>query len=192
MKIIGITGASGAGKSTFVELLGLPVVDADKVARTVTEKGHECLKKLAENFGDDIILADGTLDRKALARKAFATAEKTTLLNSITHPFIIEKIKNELEIHRKRGEKAVIVDAPQLFEANAQEFCDIVIGVLADIDVRKRRIMLRDNIDEKTAQIRLKAGKSDEFFKTRCDKIIINNGELDKLKEEAEEILKLI
>lgn len=192
MKVIGITGASGAGKSAFVELLGLPVVDADKIARSVTEKGSECLKKLGISFGNDIILTDGSLDRKALAKKAFATAEKTALLNSITHPFIVEKMKNEIEIHRKNGENAVIVDAPQLFEANCEKFCDIVIGVLADLEIRKKRIMARDNIDQKTALIRLNAGKSDEFFTSRCDKIIINNGEIDKLKKEADELLKMI
>lgn len=192
MKIIGITGASGAGKSTFVKLLNLPVVDADKVAREVTKKGNKCLDVLAEKFGEDILFTDGTLDRKALACKAFATDESTALLNSITHPFIVENMKSEIETFRKNGERAVIVDAPQLFEAGCEIFCDFVIGVLADTEIRKKRIMARDNIDEDTALIRLKAGKSDEFFKDRCDKIIINNGEIDKLKREAEEILNLI
>ena len=77
MKIIGITGASGAGKSTFVKLLSLSVVDADKAARAVTKKGHKCLEELAESFGDDILLSDGSLDRKALAKKAFINNEST-------------------------------------------------------------------------------------------------------------------
>lgn len=192
MKIIGITGASGAGKSTFVKLLSLPVVDADKAARDVTVKGHNCLKELAENFGDDILLSDGSLDRKALAKKAFVNNERTELLNSITHPYIKKVMADRIEMYRKTNEKAIILDAPQLFEAGCEEMCDFVIGVLADKEIRKKRIMARDNIDERQAEIRLSAGKPDEFFKTRCDKIIINNGEIDKLKKEADNILDLI
>lgn len=192
MKIIGITGASGAGKSTFVKLLSLSVVDADKAARTVTKKGHKCLEELAESFGDDILLSDGSLDRKALAKKAFINNESTELLNSITHPYIKKVMSDEIENYRKTNEKAIILDAPQLFEAGCEEMCDFVIGVLADKEIRKKRIMARDNIDERQAEIRLKAGKSDDFFKERCDKIIINNGEIDKLKKEVEEILKFI
>lgn len=192
MKVIGITGASGAGKSTLVESLSLPTVDADKAARKVTQKGHECLKKLAESFGDDILLSDGSLDRKALASKAFATDEKTALLNSITHPFIIKIIENELDFYRKSGERAVVLDAPQLFEAGCEKMCDFVIGVIADKDVRKARIMARDKIDENSAKIRLNAEKDDDFFKNNCDMIIINNGEIDKLKKEVDKILNLI
>ena len=190
MKIIGITGASGAGKSTLVKLFNLPVVDADKCAREVTEKGHECLKKLAEVFGSDILFLDGTLDRKLLARKAFASEEKTALLNAVTHPFIVEKMKKEIEFHHKNGERAIIIDAPQLFEASLQNLCDVVIGVIADFSVRKERIKTRDNIDEETALLRINAGKTDDFFKSKCDKIIINNGEIDKLKEEVNKLLK--
>ena len=105
MKIIGITGASGAGKSTLVKLFNLPVVDADKCAREVTEKGHECLKKLAEVFGADILFSDGTLDRKLLARKAFASEEKTALLNAVTHPFIVEKMKKLYSLKKQKHEK---------------------------------------------------------------------------------------
>ena len=192
MKIIGITGASGAGKSTFVKLLSLPVVDADKAARAVTKKGHKCLKELAEKFGADILLSDGSLDRTALAKKAFINNESTELLNLVTHPYIKKLMADEIETYRKANEKAVILDAPQLFEAGCEEMCDFVIGVLANKDIRKKRIMARDNIDERQAEIRLIAGKSDEFFKERCDKIIINNGEIDKLKKEADNILNLI
>ena len=190
MKIIGITGASGAGKSTLVELLNLPVVDADKAARKATEKGSECLNLLCKNFGEAVLNADGTLNRKALAEKAFATKKKTELLNSISHPFIKKIMADEIECHRQNGEKAIVLDAPQLFEAGCESLCDIVIGVLADKDLRKSRIMARDSIDDKASQTRLGAEKSDEFFKDRCDKIIINNGEFDKLKQEADNLLK--
>ena len=164
MKIIGLTGASGSGKSTVVEVLGLRVVDADKAARQAVEN-TECLNALVENFGVQILNDDNTLNRKELAKCAFVSQEKTALLNSITHPFIIEIMNGEIEKFRNQGEKAIVLDAPQLFEAGCEKMCDAVIGVLANRDVRKKRIIARDNISEQDAEIRLSAGKSDEFFK---------------------------
>ena len=190
MKIIGITGASGSGKSEFVNALNLPVINADKVAREVVEKGSDCLAKLVEHFGEDILFADGTLNRKLLAKKAFSTREQTDVLNSITHPFIKDLINKEICDLKTRGEKVIVLDAPQLFEANCEDLCDFVVGVLADFEIRKARIMKRDNINEDDAVVRLGAGKSDDFFYEKCDKIIINNDSVDKLKLSAKNLLK--
>lgn len=191
MKIIGLTGASGSGKSTVVKVFGFPVVDADKAARSAVEN-QECLNLLVESFGADILNKDKTLNRKELAKRAFISKEKTEILNSITHPFIIKIMNDEIERLKQMGEKAIVVDAPQLFEAKCEDICDVVIGVLADKDIRIKRIISRDNISEEDAKIRLLAEKSDEFFKSRCDYIIINNGTVEKLKLNADEILRKI
>ena len=191
MKIIGLTGATGSGKSTVAKVLGLPVVDADKAARVAVEI-DECLKKLTENFGKEILNDDNTLNRKELAKRAFETREKTALLNSITHPFITKIMNEQIEKHRANGEKAILLDAPQLFEAGCEKMCDVVIGVIADKEIRKKRIIARDNISEKDANLRISASKSDEFFKDNCDYIIINNGEMHTLIETAQKILKEI
>ncbi len=191
MKIIGLTGASGSGKSTVVKVFGFPVVDADKAARSAVEN-QECLNLLVESFGADILNKDKTLNRKELAKRAFISKEKTEILNSITHPFIIKIMNDEIERLKQMGEKAIVVDAPQLFEAKCEDICDVVIGVLADKDIRIKRIISRDNISEEDAKIRLLAEKSDEFFKSRCDYIIINNGTVETLKLNADEILRKI
>lgn len=191
MKIIGITGASGSGKSTLVKLLGLKVVDADRVAASVTEKGTRCLKELSESFGEDILENSGELNRKKLAEKAFSSKENTALLNRITHPYIIEKIEKEIEL-LKKTESEIILDAPQLFEAGCEKLCDMTVGVLADRDLRIKRIIERDSLTLSQALRRINAGKDDDFFKSNCDMIIINDGSLDKLKKEAQNIIKAI
>ena len=182
MKIIGLTGASGAGKSTVVKMLGFKTVDADKISREVMLPDSECLKAIVKAFGEDVLCDDGSLNRKELAKRAFSSKEKTELLNSVAHPFIKKEIHNQIKNYKLQGEKVIILDAPQLFEAKCEQFCDITVGVLADKSVRKKRIMLRDNITEEQANTRLNAGKPDEFFIKNCDYIIINDGELDKLQ----------
>lgn len=191
MKIIGITGASGSGKSTLVKLLGLKVIDADKVAKSVTEKGTRCLKELSESFGADILEKSGELNRKKLAEKAFSSKENTKLLNRITHPYIFEKIEEEIEL-LKKTENIVILDAPQLFEAGCEKLCDMTVGVLSDKDKRIERIIKRDSLTKAQALLRINAGKDDDFFKSNCDMIIINDGSLDKLRQEAQKIIKAI
>lgn len=191
MKIIGLTGASGSGKSTIAKMFKFPVVDADKAARRAVEN-KECLDKLVENFGEEILNQDKTLNRKELAKRAFACKEKTEELNAITHPFIVKIMNDEINAYKQNGNKAVILDAPQLFEAHCEKICDIVIGVLADKDIRKKRIMARDNISEEQADLRLSASKSDEFFKEKCDYIIVNNNDTDALKISISKILKEI
>ena len=191
MKIIGLTGASGSGKSVIAKMFGFPIVDADKAARVAVEI-DECLESLVENFGKEILNQDKTLNRKELAKRAFISKEKTEILNSITHPFIIKIMNDEIDMHKQNGASAVVLDAPQLFEAGCEKMCDVVIGVLADKDLRKQRIMARDNISENDAALRLSASKSDEFFIENCDYIIINNDDIEKAAQSVAKILEEI
>jgi len=191
MKIIGLTGASGSGKSVIAKMFGFPIVDADKAARVAVEI-DECLESLVENFGKEILNQDKTLNRKELAKRAFISKEKTEILNSITHPFIIKIMNDEIDMHKQKGACAVVLDAPQLFEAGCEKMCDVVIGVLADKNLRKQRIMARDNISENDAALRLSASKSDEFFIENCDYIIINNDDIEKAAQSVAKILEEI
>lgn len=182
--IIGLTGQTGAGKSTVCELLiekGLFVIDCDKVARNVTEKGSITLDLLADAFGSDIILADGSLNRRELASRAFQTPEKTELLNSITHPAIINSINKVIAEHKNEN---IVLDAPTLIESGAYKLCDKIVSVLADADVRKKRIMARDNLTLIEAEKRMNAQKDDSFYKEYSNAIIYNNGDkLETLKD---------
>ena len=171
--IIGLTGPTGSGKSSVsktAEALGFKVIDCDTVARKATEKGADGLKALTAAFGEDILFKDGTLNRRLLANKAFSSKEKTQLLNDTIFPFIIKLIKAEI----KDGD--YILDAPTLFESGINDICKKTIAVLANTKIRKERIILRDNLTDEAADLRLKAGKGDDFYKQNADYVIYNDG----------------
>lgn len=187
--IIGITGQTGAGKSTVCNILSekfnISVIDADLVAREVTNTA-ECRSLLKKEFGNDIEI-NGKLDRRKLAARAFESREKTDRLNQITHPMIIRKMLKTAKDLTADGVDKIIFDAPQLFESGLQSFCDYIVGFVADETIRKSRIMLRDGINEEVAEKRMKAGLSTEFFAQNCDIVIDCDG--SKPPEELAQII---
>ena len=186
MKIIGLTGPTGAGKSNLTETaqnLGFKVIDCDKVARKAVEKESEGLKALVKVFGTDILLENGKLDRKALARKAFATLEQTETLNKTLFPFITELVEKEFD------SDLILLDAPTLIESGLNKKCDKVIGIWADPEIRLKRICERDSLSLEDAKIRLNAGKDETFYKENTDILIYNNGEIPEFRKEISEIL---
>lgn len=190
--IIGLTGQTGAGKSTVCDFLrekGLFIIDCDKVARSVTEKGSKTLSLLADAFGNDIILEDGTLNRRELASRAFQSAEKTALLNSITHPAITDAINNVISEHKSEN---IILDAPTLIESGAYKLCDKIVSVLADAEVRKERIIARDNLSLSEAEKRMSAQKDDAFYKEYSDAVIYNNNNKSQTLVSVEQIFSEI
>lgn len=186
MKIIGLTGPTGAGKSNLTETaqnLGFKVIDCDRVARKAVEKESEGLKALVKVFGTDILLENGELNRKALARKAFATTEQTETLNKTLFPFITELVEKEFD------SDLILLDAPTLIESGLNKKCDKVIGVWADPEIRLKRICERDGLSLEDAKIRLNAGKDESFYKENTDILIYNNGEIPEFRKEISEIL---
>ncbi len=186
MKIIGLTGPTGAGKSNLTETaqnLGFKVIDCDRVARKAVEKESEGLKALVKVFGTDILLENGELNRKALARKAFATLEQTETLNKTLFPFITELVEKEFD------SDLILLDAPTLIESGLNKKCDKVIGVWADPEIRLQRICERDGLSLEDAKIRLNAGKDESFYKKNTDILIYNNGEIPEFRKEISEIL---
>ncbi len=168
--VIGLTGPTGAGKSTVaqsLQRLGCVTVDADAAARDVTEQPG-CLAKLKEAFGADIVGPDGRLDRKVLSGRAFAGPEATRLLNSITHPAIAEECIRQIREAQHAGCKAVIVDAPLLFESGAERLCDAVIAVTAPQKSRLLRIVARDRIGEDLARARMEAQHGEKYYTSRA------------------------
>ncbi len=176
--VIGLTGTTGSGKSTVAKVFeknGCKVIDADIVAREIMIPPSECLDKLCYYFGKDIINNDGTLKRKLLAERAFSSKKNTELLNSVTHPFIVKKISEYICQTFENNCNMVVIDAPQLFESKADIMCNIIIGVIAPIDMRIERIINRDNITKEQAMQRISIQHTDKFFEENCHYIINNN-----------------
>lgn len=187
--IIGLTGPTGAGKSTVsaaAEQFGLRVVNCDLLARKAVEKGTEGLKALTAVFGNGILEKDGSLNRKKLAAVAFKTPENTELLNKTLLPHIVKLVKKET------NSKNALLDAPTLFESGLNSECVKTIAVLADKKLREERITARDNITKQQALLRINAGKSDDFYKTHADCIIYNNGDENAVITRFSNILKEI
>lgn len=192
--VIGLTGPTGAGKSTIAQALrarGIPILDCDIAAREITEKGSPFLAQLAEAFGQDILLPDGTLNRRLLGSRAFCDSEKTKLLNCITHPAIIARIKKQLAELAQAGNTAAVLDAPTLFEAGADALCDFTVCVVADEETRLHRIMERDGISEEQARARMSAQKPEEYYVRKCD-FAIANAEDEPITRKVNLMLKKI
>ena len=185
--VIGLTGGTGAGKSLvskhFFEK-GAHVIDADIISRETTKKGSKALIEIEERFPGVVI--DGELNRKELGKIVFSDSVALSDLNKITHKYINAKIKEEID----KTAGLIILDAPLLFEAGANELCDTVIFVDAPEALRKERIMKRDNLTEEEADKRIKARDLIPIIK-KCDFVLLNDGDIDALMEDADNVLAL-
>ena len=191
LMIVGLTGQTGAGKSTVSRIFsenGFKVINADIIARKVVEKGTPCLAEISDYFGLSILNADGTLNRKALAEIVFTDRAKLETLDTIIYPYITGEILRLIRKYSAEGEKFILLDAPTLFESRADDFCDIIISVLADADIRLKRITARDNISEEQARQRMNSQLSEDFFISHSDYIIKNNGLIDAVAEISKEV----
>ncbi len=190
MKVIGLTGPTGAGKTVVAQMMELPIVNADRVARTL-HKDPVVLAELCERFGSDIA-HDGVLNRTLLAARAFATPHDTEDLNAIMHPRILAKIEEDLTELEQAGHLLCILDAPLLFEANCYQLCHTTVAVLANRDLRKNRIVERDGISFEMAEQRMATQHDDAYFSERCEFVIHNSGDIVELHAAAEDILQQI
>ncbi|MBQ9965343.1 MAG: dephospho-CoA kinase [Clostridia bacterium] len=185
-KIVGLTGPTGSGKTTFSKLaqdMGIEVINCDLYARKAVEKSSEGLLALVKAFGEDILLKDGSLCRKTLAKKAFSSKENTELLNKTLLPFISELILSDIKTEN------VLLDAPTLFESGMNEICYKTIAVLSEKEIRIKRITSRDDLSISDALLRINAGKSDEFFINNADYVIYNNDKENNFLSEGKALL---
>lgn len=188
-KILGLTGQTGAGKSTVSKVFaknGTAVINADELVAELYMPNSVCLKILSAEFGSDIILPNKNLDRKKLAQRTFATKEKTAVLGKLIHPFVLSLFLEKTEKLVNSDKKFIVFDAPQLFESKANVICDYIISVTADENIRKQRIMQRDGISEEMAESRINAQLSENYFKDNSDFILENNGTKQELIDKAE------
>ena len=188
MKVIGLCGGSGSGKGSVCAIFlerGIPSIDTDAVYREMTAGDSACLRALSEEFGNTIISADGSLDRRALFTVVFSgdgAAERRCRLNEITHKYILDETRSRLYAMRKDNVKAAIVDAPLLFESGFDSECDALVCVIADRETRISRIMGRDGITYEEAVRRIDSQIADEILIKSCDYVVYNDDGISSLR----------
>lgn len=190
MKIIGITGNSGSGKSTvcthIANKINAQVIDADKIAKELSKKGGIYFESIVAQFGEDVLNKKGELDRRKLADMIYKDDKKKEELNQLTFIYVVEEIKRRIN---KIENKFILLDAPLLFESNLDQVCDFTIAVIASEDIKIERICKRDNISKEKAKLRLNIQNSNEYFTENADYVITNNTE--DIEDVDEQISKI-
>lgn len=195
MKIIGLTGGIGSGKSTVAGMLadaGYPVVDADQLAREVVEPGQPALAELAAAFGADVLDGEGALRRGELAARAFVDKRHTELLNSITHPRIQQLRRRRFAEAEAAGAAAVIYDMPLLVEKGVDQHCDLVVVVDVEAEERVRRLVEHRGLDAEDARRRIAQQIDDDVRRAAADVVIDNNGPLADLDAQVRGLVERI
>lgn len=192
--ILGITGSSGAGKSTVCEILEkkyhAKIINADKIAKKLSQKGTEYLAKIVQSFGTDILLENGELNRRKLADIIYQDSQKRELLNQCTFQYIKKEIEKQIQ---EAQEELIAIDAPLLFEAKLEEFCNFTIAVIAqNKEMQLQRIMKRDGIEEAHAKQRIAAQPENEYYISKCDYQIINDNKLEDMEAQIDRTIKKI
>ncbi|MEG0899159.1 MAG: dephospho-CoA kinase [Oscillospiraceae bacterium] len=193
--VLGLTGQTGAGKSTVREILAqrnLPVIDADTVAKEVINDSKQCLADLAIEFSVSILNDNGSLNREKLADIVFSDKSKLKRLNIITFPYIRGKIKELLIEQARKAVPLIIIDAPTLFESGCDKLCSGILSITAPEKDRLNRIILRDRISDKQARQRIISQNVEEFYTSRSDYVIINNKDIDELKFNTFKVLEMV
>lgn len=197
MIIIGLCGNSGSGKGTVCQAFlkyGISSIDADRVYHDLTSESSSLNKSLAEHFGSEILNSDCSLNRKALSQIVFSdnSGELLKKLNLLTHSSVINEVERQIDELSKKGYKAVIFDAPLLFESGFDKKCDYIVAVTAKREDKIERIINRDNIDYDKAAKRIDAQLSEEFICERSDFVINNFGSVENIDGQVKTIINNI
>lgn len=192
MLVVGLTGGIATGKSTVSTLLkarGLPIVDADVIARQVVEPGTPGLAKIKAHFGDKVILGDGRLDRKALGDIIFKDASQRAKLNAIVHPAVRKAMFWEVVRYWFRGEKVCIMDVPLLIEGPLHKMVGRVVVVYCSEEIQLQRLMLRDGSTREDALSRLRSQMPIAEKVQYADIVIDNSGTPHDLEVQIDDLV---
>lgn len=194
MHKVGVTGGIGSGKSVvshrFAEL-GAYVFDADVEAKKLIQTNATIKKDLAEEFGNEILDADGSMNLKKLAQHAFASDEAQAVLNAIVHPFVFEEIESRFtRVEQGRKTPLFVVDAALIYESGLDQHLDYVILVTAQYGVRMQRALQRGSLTREEIQQRMNLQFPEETKISMADFVINNNGTEDQLIQQIDSIYR--
>jgi dephospho-CoA kinase len=190
--ILGLTGGIATGKSTVSAMLrqrGIPVIDADQIAREVVEPGKPAYEAIVRHFGKEILLPDGSINRKLLGEIVFSNEAERQKLNSIVHPEVRRVMREQAEEAERAGAQIVFMDIPLLFESKLQHMVDKIVVVYAPARMQLARMMERDELDEEQAMKRLRAQLPIEQKRAEADYLIDNQGTREETEQQVEQML---
>ncbi|MBQ8623545.1 MAG: dephospho-CoA kinase [Oscillospiraceae bacterium] len=183
--IIGLTGQSGAGKTTVSKIFssnGFSVIDADAISRKVATNGI-FLNEVAELFPDCVI--NGELERRKLAGIVFNDKKALDDYTSLIYPYITFEVFKLIRYYKSHGEKLILLDAPTLFESGLDAICDCIVSVTAPLDLKIQRILERDGIPYEMVHSRLSSQNTESYFANRSDYLISNDSTADELNNKT-------
>ncbi len=195
MKLVGLTGGIATGKSSVASMLsqlGARIIDADELAREIARPGQETWQEIVDAFGREILREDKFIDREKLRKKIFRDTTARKRLESITHPRIRSLAQQRMQQLAAEGAKIVVYMAPLLFENQVHLWLRPVILVACDVATQKRRLQKRDGLSEDEIKQHLQAQMSLEEKRKLADFIIENNGSLEELKKQVQEVWRKI
>jgi dephospho-CoA kinase len=193
LNVIGITGGTGSGKTTALNMLkdmGALVLDCDEVYHELLLNNQEMLSEIENNFQGVII--NGALDRKALGAIVFNDDRKLAILNTITHKYVDMELQRRLEDFAMSGGTLAAIDAIELFAGNQAKRCKKTVGILAKPEIRAQRIMSRDGISYEYAMLRIQAQHPDSYFENLCDYILRNDESSEEFKQKCSKLFEEI
>ncbi len=190
LSVIGVTGSTGAGKTSFLktaENFGALTLDCDKVYHELLQSSEELNRELREQFPE--AYTESGLNRKKLGEIVFINAEKMAILNSISHKYVIDETEKRLLDFAINGGEFAVIDAIALIESGLAEKCTASLAITADTEMRISRIISREGIDRKYAEMRVKAQKSDDFYLKNTKYSIENNGDETEFQKSCRDII---
>lgn len=192
MKVIGLTGGIGSGKSTAARILaelGAYVIDADRVGHAAYRSGSPGWKSVVDAFGESILARDGEIDRKRLGEVVFADPKQLRRLNEIVHPLIGESIRDDIRARRRAGLRhPIVIEAAVLIEASWTRLADEVWVVVADREQVVKRVRAQRGLDDHAIATRLRAQIDDEERKRHADVVIDNSGTVEALRQSLQRL----
>lgn len=194
MKIIGITGGVGSGKSEVLKLLegeyGACVCQADLVARNLEKKGTICYRAIREHFGETILDEKGRIDRAKLAAVIFRDEKERQTLNGIVHPAVKNRIRKEIRKQEKRGTELFVIEAALLLEDHYDEICDETWFIYASDEVRRKRLKLSRSYSDEKIDRMFDAQLGWDEFMDRCSRAVDNGGSFEETWRQVDAILR--